>query len=235
MGCVLSLASIALAYQSESATRLARALHGIAGADDSLRRDLAGDLQSAQATALGLAQAAGQAVAEGGQCSSECTDWVTTMGGCLTASSTTKSAQCVCAGTAVTQMGNCGSCLGGDNAQGASSLSNLCSQYASEIDGASSGALASATASASDAGASSTAASEASDASSVALTSSAAASASESAASEGGSASSAEPTTSSATTTGDAPKETHPSSGAAKVSAGGAALALAAFGAVYVL
>ncbi|GAA5990833.1 hypothetical protein JCM10908_000038 [Rhodotorula pacifica] len=131
-------AGTALAYSAETAQNVARALHGVAGGHELGRRDLAEDLQAAQSTAMGLAQSAGAAVAGGGKCSDECADWVSTMSGCLLASSVTESAQCVCAKSAVSQMGTCGDCLGGDDSKGAGALSNLCNEYASQIGGGSS-------------------------------------------------------------------------------------------------
>lgn len=97
---------------------------------------------------MGLAQSAGEAVASGGECSTECNDWVSSMGvsrrsffvpsihrparklknsfttcaraqKCLTATSVSDSANCVCADTAITEMGTCGDCLGGENKDGA--------------------------------------------------------------------------------------------------------------------
>ncbi|TKA51980.1 hypothetical protein B0A53_05064 [Rhodotorula sp. CCFEE 5036] len=124
-------AGSALASGTESANIAARALHSVA------KRDAADDFAAAQAIAMGLAQSAGEAVASGGECSTECNDWVSSMGKCLTATSVSESANCVCADTAITQMGTCGDCLGGENKDGAGSLSKLCSEYASELGGSS--------------------------------------------------------------------------------------------------
>ncbi|KAG0660641.1 hypothetical protein C6P46_004504 [Rhodotorula mucilaginosa] len=114
-------AGSALASGTDSANIAARALHSVA------KRDAADDFAAAQAIAMGLAQSAGEAVASGGECSTECNDWVSSMGKCLTATSVSESANCVCADTAITQMGTCGDCLGGENKDGAGSLSKLCS------------------------------------------------------------------------------------------------------------
>ncbi|GAA5882255.1 hypothetical protein JCM3774_004065 [Rhodotorula dairenensis] len=128
-------AGTTLASTAESVNHVARALHGANGL---ARRDAAEDLQAAQAIASGLAQAAGQAVANGGECSSECKDWVSAMGECITASTLDASAQCVCKDSAIAQMSTCGNCLGGENTEGADSLAKVCADYVSQLGGASS-------------------------------------------------------------------------------------------------
>ncbi|KWU42210.1 hypothetical protein RHOSPDRAFT_36251 [Rhodotorula sp. JG-1b] len=124
-------AGSALASSAGSGNIAARALNTVT------KRDAADDFAAAQTIAMGLAQSAGEAVASGGKCSTECSDWVSSMGKCLTATSVSESANCVCADTAITQMGTCGDCLGGENKDGAGSLSKLCSEYASELGGSS--------------------------------------------------------------------------------------------------
>lgn len=140
---------VALASTADKVTKVPRSLH--------VRRDVAEDLEAAQAIASGLAASAGQAVANGGECSGECEAWVGAMGvsshvgsslrspvlvpllssrpsvtdlqrgshgqECVTASTLEASAQCVCNGSAIAQMGTCGNCLGGENTEGAACAS----------------------------------------------------------------------------------------------------------------
>lgn len=72
---------IVLASSSQGANIAARALHTVA------KRDAADDFAAAQSIAMGLAQSAGEAVASGGKCSTECNDWVGSMGVSLLCSS----------------------------------------------------------------------------------------------------------------------------------------------------